>query len=71
MTVKHRLFRPAMLTAMSLIMISACSPEVEKTPFHFVEATIEDVQSSILAGDMSCVDIVRGYQQRIDTYDKS
>jgi len=71
MTVKHRQFQPAMLTALSLLMISACSPEGEKTPFHFVEATVEEVQSSILAGDMSCVDIVRGYQQRIDAYDKS
>jgi len=59
------------LAVLSLVTLSACSPQESKPSFEFVEATIEDVQSSILSGDMSCVDIVQGYLQRIDAYDKS
>lgn len=48
-----------------------CSTEPPETKFRFVEATIEDVQAAIHSGEMSCVDIVEGYLQRIEAYDQS
>jgi Asp-tRNA(Asn)/Glu-tRNA(Gln) amidotransferase A subunit family amidase len=54
----------------SLTAASACTSRDSAQSFQFVEATIEDVQAAILAGDMSCVDIVQGYLRRIDAYDQ-
>lgn len=71
MTGKLKRFKPAFLAALSTAVVSACSPQESAPVFRFVEATIDDVQSAILAGDMSCADIVQGYLDRIDTYDKS
>lgn len=51
--------------------IGACTPDEPTPPFQFVEATIDDVQAAIVAGDMSCTQIVKGYLKRIETYDKS
>lgn len=56
---------------LSVIAASACVPKESTPPFEFVEATIEDVQSAVLSGDMSCVEIVQGYLERIAAYDKS
>ena len=39
--------------------------------FTFVEATIDDIQSAILADEISCYDVVVGYITRIETYDQS
>lgn len=39
--------------------------------FLFVEATIDDVHRALGSGDVSCVDIVKGYLRRIETYDQS
>ena len=55
---------------MSLAALGACAGEKSAPSFHFVEATIADVQNSILSEDMSCVDVVQGYLRRIDAYDK-
>ena len=43
------------------------SPQPE---FRFVEATIDDVHTSIRSGNQSCLNIVRGYLQRIEAYDQ-
>ena len=48
----------------------ACARDAPTPRFHFVEATIEDVQTAITSGQMSCVDIVKGYLRRIETYDQ-
>ncbi|EED30508.1 glutamyl-tRNA(Gln) amidotransferase subunit A [gamma proteobacterium NOR5-3] len=39
--------------------------------FSFVEATIDDVHHALRSGEMSCVDIVKGYLRRIVRYDQS
>ncbi|MDG2420618.1 MAG: amidase [Gammaproteobacteria bacterium] len=39
--------------------------------FIFLEATIDDIQSAILADEISCYDVVVGYIARIETYDQS
>jgi Asp-tRNA(Asn)/Glu-tRNA(Gln) amidotransferase A subunit family amidase len=50
---------------------TAGAQERTEVAFEFVEATIDDVQSAIRAGSMSCQDIVAGYLARIEAYDKS
>lgn len=50
-------------------LLAACQAESDKT-FLFVEATISDIQNAVRAGDVSCRDVVDGYIQRIETYDK-
>lgn len=72
MVTERKRFWPATVTICSLVAITACSPPADSNEsFNFVEATIEDVQSSILDGEMSCSDIIQGYLRRIETYDKS
>lgn len=53
------------------VAVTACTAEPPQAPFRFVEATIDDVQTSIRSGDMSCVDIVSGYLERIERYDQA
>ncbi|MFT4712064.1 MAG: Asp-tRNA(Asn)/Glu-tRNA(Gln) amidotransferase A subunit family amidase [Candidatus Azotimanducaceae bacterium] len=53
-----------------LVMVSALISCVEKTPFTFVEATIDDVHAALQSGDVSCAEIVTGYLARIEAYDK-
>jgi len=60
-----------LMTAAAVLVLTACSTREPESTFSFVEATIDDVQSALLAGDMSCTDIVTGYLQRIEAYDKS
>ena len=59
------------LPAILVLGIPSCSSEISGAPFTFVEATIEDVQSAVRSGNMSCREIVSGYLARIDVYDKS
>ena len=58
------------LPAVLALGILSCAGDSLEPPFGFVEATIDDVQSAILSGSMSCKDIVSGYLKRIDKYDK-
>jgi len=67
----HSLSPRTLITAVAILLLTACSTREPEPAFRFVEATIDDVQSAILAGDLSCVDIVAGYLQRIEAYDKS
>ncbi len=59
------------LPAVLVLGILSCCLDISEAPFTFVEATIEDVQSAILSGSMSCKNIVGGYLKRIDKYDQS
>jgi amidase len=58
----------------SIVVISfgllSCSKYAPEAAFEFTEATIEDVQTAILSGELTCVDIVSGYIRRIETYDQ-
>jgi Asp-tRNA(Asn)/Glu-tRNA(Gln) amidotransferase A subunit family amidase len=62
--------RSAALVAL-VLGIAACSQDVAQPDFSFVEATIDDVQSALLANEMQCADVVEGYLQRIAQYDQS
>ncbi|MGE0625509.1 MAG: amidase [Pseudomonadales bacterium] len=56
-------------TVCLLILLTACRQEAAE-PFRFVEATLDDVQSAILAGRIRCEEVVRGYLRRIEAYDQ-
>jgi amidase len=57
------------------IFVGGCmnerSPEPRSQRFQFVETTIAKSQSAILAGKISCRELVNGYLQRIEMLDKS
>jgi len=57
-------------TACALVLLAACRQDPAE-PFRFVEATIDDVQSAIRTGRISCEGIVQGYLRRIEAYDKA
>ena len=72
MATDHHRIWAASAAACTLMTMGACStPPAADPAFSFVEATIEDIQSAILAGDVSCSDIVQGYLRRIEAYDQS
>lgn len=54
------------------LVLMGCEAEAPAPvePFNFVEASIADVQAAIVAGQLSCKDVVEGYLARIDTLDK-
>jgi len=60
-----------LLAAFVALGIVACSAKQAEPDFKFVEASIDDVQSAIRAGNMSCQAIVAGYLERIEAYDQS
>ena len=45
------------------------APQVEPVPFEPVEATIEDLHTSIKTKGATCVDVVQSYLERIEAYD--
>ena len=61
--------KPVLLPLVISSLLVGCSNEPVK--FNLVEATIGDIQSAIRAGEVSCRDVVAGYIQRIETFDKS
>jgi len=60
-----------LLPALLALGLLSCSSKQAEPAFEFVEATIEDVQSAIRSGNMSCQAIVSGYLERIEAYDQS
>src|SRR5690554_1822043 len=71
--------KPVLSIAAVMLLLSGCGgsssdnvatpPEDNFEPFSFSEATIASVHQAIESGQMSCEDIVRGYLDRIQTYD--
>ena len=45
-------------------------PPPEAAGFRWVEATVADVQVALAAGELSCVELVQGYLDRIAAYDR-
>ena len=60
-----------LVAGIAIAMLAACTRDTTRHEFQFVEATIDDVQTAIRAGDLSCVDIITGYLRRINAYDKA
>lgn len=54
--------------ALLAILCTQCGSPPE---FNFSEATITDIQSAILANEISCQDVVAAYISRIESFDQS
>ena len=63
-------FKPQCLGLLLLAPLAACVAPQDSS-FHFVEASIADIQTAILQGDTTCHEIVAGYIERIEAYDQS
>jgi Asp-tRNA(Asn)/Glu-tRNA(Gln) amidotransferase A subunit family amidase len=59
------------LLAAACLILTGCTKIDSQAPFAYVEATIDDVQTAILDGDATCVDVIEGYLARIDAYDQA
>ena len=66
-----RIFPPLSLATFLATVVCSCTSELPGSEFNFVEATIDDAQSAIRSGGMTCSKIVQGYLDRIALYDKS
>jgi Asp-tRNA(Asn)/Glu-tRNA(Gln) amidotransferase A subunit family amidase len=66
---RSRTFRPIrLLLAVSLLLTA---PGVAfAQDFEIEEATIAEVHAAFLSGDLTCVDLVQGYLDRIEAYDQ-
>jgi amidase len=51
----------------TLILIS--TPARAQAPFHLQEATIDQIRGELMAGHVSCRDLIGHYLKRIDAYD--
>src|SRR5262245_39071288 len=56
---------PGLLGA--LILLS--TPARAQVPFHLQEATIDQIRGELMAGDITCRDLIGQYLKRIDAYD--
>ncbi len=59
----------ATLLALLCCILLACAEPPRSIPL--VETTIAEIQDAILAGDVTCREVVHGYIQRIERYDQS
>ncbi len=48
---------------------SAAASEPPDAPFEVTEATIDSISTAFADGDLTCVDLVQSYIDRIDAYD--
>ena len=63
-------FRPRhTLAALGLAFAFGTSP-LDGQSFELEEATIAEVHAAFLSGDLTCVDLVQAYLDRIAAYDK-
>src|SRR5690349_17537689 len=61
----------ACATAVAIIMLGACSAQAQaQKPFEIVEATIDDIHMAMRAGRLTARQLVQGYLDRINAYDK-
>jgi len=59
----------AAAVAAAIVSTRSLQAAPESTPFRLEEATIGDIQSAILRGELTSTDVVRGYLRRIKAYD--
>lgn len=71
------IIRPTLTATAAVLFLSACgAPEtpsealVETKSFNWVESTIADAHTAFADGSLNCVDLVNGYLDRIDAYDR-
>src|SRR5260370_13251369 len=57
----------ALLFAFLLVPVADCAPD---RSFHLLEASIADIHKAMLAGTLTCHDLVQQYLDRIHAYDQ-
>jgi amidase len=72
---KHRLGPLARATTVAITMLGACAAQAQNQaqitkPFEIVEATIDDIHMAMRAGRLTARQLVQGYLDRINAYDK-
>src|SRR5262245_57981625 len=63
----------ACATAVAITMLGACAAQAQAQttkPFEIVEATIDDIHMAMRAGRLTARQLVQGYLDRINAYDK-
>jgi amidase len=56
-----------------MAFLTACGPKQEDSAggFSVIETTIEDIHEALRSGDLTCLELVETYLERIEKYDKS
>ena len=67
---KRNALKIRFLLLIGLGLLASCAKEAPK-PFSIVEATIADIQSSVMSGQISCRAVVQEYIDRIESIDKA
>lgn len=70
-TVKWKPSRLKISLAAAGLLVCASSVFAQAQNLNLVEATLDELQSQIVAHDFSCVDLVSAYIDRINAYDES
>src|SRR5712671_6321426 len=65
----------ARATTVAILMLGACAAQAQTVsqttkPFEIVEATIDDIHMAMRAGKLTARQLVQGYLDRINAYDK-
>ena len=60
----------AMLVAIVMTSLSAAPAGAQQSPFRFQEATIAGIHAAFASGELTCVQLVRLYLDRIAAYDR-
>lgn len=66
---RTRTFRPIRLLLTVSLLLAAPGAAFAQD-FELEEATIAEVHAAFLSGDLTCVDLVQGYLDRIEAYDQ-
>jgi amidase len=59
-----------MLVAAMMASFSTAPAGAQRSPFHFQEATIAGIHAALASGELTCVQLVRLYLDRIAAYDR-
>ena len=64
--------RTTSVVLMLLVSLPSLSPlsRAQAQGFDIMEATIDGIHSAFVAGELTCTELVRGYRERIESYDR-
>ena len=60
----------AMLSAIAMTSLFAAPADAQQRPFRFQEATIAGIHAAFASGELTCVQLVKLYLDRIAAYDR-
>lgn len=65
----HRVGLPSAML-MLVFLLTSCSSDPFPVPFAIEEATVDQIQDAYDSGELTAVELVQGYLDRIEAYDK-